>query len=213
MMSKKMTYAQALNEAKQLIVEQGDRIKTDGRTIKSLNQEISQRKAVAAELQREVEKLKLLEVELAKETSAKEQAQGVIGKLRVQIDGLETTIAERDGSIAERDALLAERDGTIAERDETINGQELVIRNHENRITELLAEVDRLRGQLPTDADISALNDIAELLGGREVDAPAAAPVRIAEEPAEKPAKVAEKPVRQVESGRRSPFNFTRQAA
>lgn len=131
-----MTYAQALTDAKALIVQQSNRIKADSERIKSQRQEIDRLRAVGAEMTREIERLHDVDRQLAETSAAKEQADAAVGRQRVQIDALESAARELQRVLGEQ----------------------------AERISDLTREVESLREQLPTDADHAALAAMSNLL-------------------------------------------------
>lgn len=146
-----MTYAQALSEAKNRILEQKQQLETSAATLKQQKQEIAQRKANAAELKKdlnsEVEKNKTLELEMTRVTGAKEAAESTVGRQRVQLDQLENASAQQQEMIESQTQQIAELTA---------------------RIESLEAELDATRAKLPTDEDIAALRDVSALLGGEQ---------------------------------------------
>lgn len=142
-----MTYAQALSESKTRILEQKQQIETKNAIIKQQKQEISQRKAHAAEmkkdLDKEVEKSKSLEMELTRVTGAKEAAESTVGRQRVQLDQLETRLAEQQEMIKSQTAQIADLTAEVES---------------------LQQELQATRAKLPTEEDVAALREVAELL-------------------------------------------------
>jgi predicted RNase H-like nuclease (RuvC/YqgF family) len=141
-----MTYAQALTDAKGLIVQQSNRIKADAERIKSQRQEIDRLRAVGAEMTREIERLHDVDRHLAETVAAKEQADAAVGRQRVQIDALESAARELQRVLGEQ----------------------------AERISDLTREVESLREQLPTDADHAALAAMSNLLQSARRAKPAA---------------------------------------
>jgi predicted RNase H-like nuclease (RuvC/YqgF family) len=120
-----MSFAQALNEAKQVIVQQSNRIKADADKIRQQQQTIvdqcsiitdheMKNKEQASDLARQAESIEALEAQVSKLTVAREQAEAVIdrqgqrlGNLQEQVTTLEKKVAEQSDSI---DHLTVERD-------------------------------------------------------------------------------------------------------
>src|SRR4051794_18999013 len=120
-----MSFAQALNEAKQVILQQSNRIKADAEKIKQQQQTIVDQcsiitdhemktKEQATEVAKLQDQAEQLEVKLAQTTVAREQAEAVCDRqgqrltsLQEQVDVLETKIAEQSDQISK---LTAERD-------------------------------------------------------------------------------------------------------
>ena len=72
--SQNMTYAQALNDAKALIVQQSTRIKSDGQKIRQQADEIAHLKALVEAMSYDLERLRTLEPQLAEAQDAREHA-------------------------------------------------------------------------------------------------------------------------------------------
>ena len=120
-----MSFAQALNEAKQVIVQQSNRIKADADKIRQQQQTIVDQCSIitdheiknkdqAAALIRQTESIESLEAQVSKLTVAREQAEAVIdrqgqrlGNLQEQVNSFEKQVAEQTESVNQ---LIAERD-------------------------------------------------------------------------------------------------------
>lgn len=125
-----MSFAQALTEAKQVIVQQSNRIKTDAEKIKQQQQTIVDQCSLitehdvkirnqAGEIARHAEQIEALEAKLAEATIAREQAEAIIDRQgqrltqqAEQLRDFETLVAEQGEAI---EKLTNERD---AYRDE-----------------------------------------------------------------------------------------------
>jgi predicted nucleic acid-binding Zn-ribbon protein len=168
-----MSFAQALNEAKQIIVQQSNRIKADADKIRQQEKTIVDQcslitghevklKQHAGETARQAELIETLESKLAQATVAREQAEAIIDRQGQRL----TTLQEQ-----------------IATLEQKIAGQT-------EAIEQLTAERDSYRLQVPSKEDEDALASMAALLttkkapGGKET---AARPntMRIAEARAE----------------------------
>lgn len=149
-----MSYAQALTEAKNRILEQSQKLQASAVTIKRQQQEISQRKAHAAELKKElaaeVERNKTLEVELTRVTGAKEAAEATVGRQRVQLDQMEASLTEHQQTIQQQTQRIEELTAEVES---------------------LRAELERTRAKLPTEEDIAALEEISRILGTQKEEA------------------------------------------
>jgi predicted RNase H-like nuclease (RuvC/YqgF family) len=145
------TYAQALNEAKQMIVQQQYRIKQDAEKIRAQQQTIVDQSAAmseqdrkireqATELQRIAGEMEALSLQLSEVSTARAQAEAVIDRQGERLTSMQAGIADLERHVAEQaeqvDALSRER--------------------------------DELRAQLPTRDDIEALTAMAELLSKRQ---------------------------------------------
>lgn len=120
-----MSFAQALNEAKQVIVQQSNRIKTDADKVRQQQQTIvdqcslitdheMKNKEQSTELSRQTESIESLEAQVSRLTVAREQAEAVIdrqgqrlGNLQEQVNSFEKQVTEQTGSI---EKLTTERD-------------------------------------------------------------------------------------------------------
>ena len=131
-----LTFAQALNDAKAMIVQQSSRIKADAEKIKAQNDEIAKLRTQVGEMYKDLERLRAIEARMPEVLSAKEQAESALGRQRVHIESLECA------------------------------GRELqrVLGEQAERIGHLSGEVESLREQLPSDADAAALAAMSSLL-------------------------------------------------
>jgi chromosome segregation ATPase len=157
MSSTNLTYAQALNDAKALIVQQSARIKSDAQKIRQQAEEIAQWRAMADEMGAELERLRPLQPRLAEAQAGREQAEAIVGRQRTEIEQIEAASRELQ-------KILCEQAG---------------------RINELSAELDRARGALPSEEDEAALEAMASLLSAARKPKKAEPPAAPA--PAENP--------------------------
>ncbi len=160
MAQQEMSYAQALNEARQVIIQQSSRIKGDLDKIRGQQQtivdqaaRISEQEArvneLASDVQRQAEELRTIEQRYSEAEAGRQQAEGVVNRQGERINHLETEVADFRRQVDE--ATL--------------------------QIAELTRERDDLRAQLPTNEDIDALNGMMTLLSqkrGTDVSASAA---------------------------------------
>ena len=168
MAQQEMSYAQALNEAKQVIIQQSSRIKSDLDKIKGQQQTIVDQAArvteqegritdLAADVQRQGEELRTIEQRYSEAEAGRQQAEGVVNRQGERITNLEAEVADFRRQMD--DANM--------------------------HISDLTRERDDLRAQLPTNEDIEALNGMMSLLSQKRgaEGAPAAAkrPMRIAD--------------------------------
>src|SRR5688572_21609527 len=144
------TYAQALNEAKQMIVQQQYRIKTDAEKIRAQQQTIVDQSATlneherkireqAGELQRIAQEMESLGLQLSEATIAREQAEAVIDRQGERLTSMQAGIADLERHVAEQ----------------------------AEQINALTHERDALQAQLPTRDDLEALTAMSELLSKR----------------------------------------------
>jgi chromosome segregation ATPase len=145
------TYAQALNEAKQMIVQQQYRIKQDAEKIRSQQQTIVDQSSAmseqdrkireqAGELERIAGELESLSLQLSELTIAREQAEAVIDRQGERLTSMQAGIADLERHVAEQ----------------------------AEQIDALTHERDELRAQLPTQDDVEALTAMADLLSKRQ---------------------------------------------
>jgi chromosome segregation ATPase len=149
-MAQDMTYAKALNEAKQVIIQQQYRIKSDAEKIKmqqqtildqsnSLSENERHLQAGAAERQRLTEELSATNSRLNETTTSLGQAEAVVNRQGEKITSLQATISELEQRLSDQ-------------------GRE---------ISQLKSERDELSSKLPTSEDIDALSSMSELLSRR----------------------------------------------
>src|SRR5688572_21817217 len=128
-----MSYAQALNEAKQVIIQQSSRIKGDLEKIKGQQQTIVDQAAritehearineLSSDVQRQAAELRTLEQSYSEAEAGRVQAEGVINRQGERINNLEAQVA--DFTMRLNDA--------------------------NSQITELTRDRDDLQSQLPT---------------------------------------------------------------
>ena len=131
-----MTYAQALTDARSLIVQQSTRIKADAAKIKQQADEIAQWKSLADDMAAELERLKGIEPKLAESQAAREQAEVTVGRQRMEIEALEAASRELQRILGDQAA----------------------------RINDLTSELEQTRDALPTNEDEAALEAMQSLL-------------------------------------------------
>src|SRR5947208_10594644 len=116
--AEQFTFAQALNEAKQFIVEQSHRIKSDAEKIRNQQQTIVNQCAAISDGERKVREqaatLAQLESEgeslkdrLADETSARQQAEAVCDRQGERITVLQQLVAELEKRVAEQSEAIS----------------------------------------------------------------------------------------------------------
>lgn len=167
-MSQSMSYAEALNEAKGMIVQQQYRIKADAEKLKAQQQQIVDQSATlldaerrgkeqAAEIDRLLGEIDATTRRLAEAVKAEEQAEAVVNRQGQQITTLQSAVAAAEKKAADAAEQLAA----------------------------VSAERDMLFAQIPTTADEEALSAMADLLNKRpsslKRSAPAGGPIRLAE--------------------------------
>jgi chromosome segregation ATPase len=142
-----MSFAQALNEAKQVIVQQSNRIKSDAEKIRQQQQTIVDQcslitghemklKEQEAKVAQQAELIDALEAKVAQVTVAREQAEAVIDRQGQRLGALQDHVATLEQRVAEQS----------------------------DQIDHLTEERDGYRNQVPSEADEEALAAMAALL-------------------------------------------------
>ena len=150
-MPQEMSFAQALNEARQIIVQQSTRIKADLDRAKAMKETIDgqtaaladhdrQLKAKTTELEASADSLKQVMTKFDEARLAKEQAEAVIDRQGQRLTQMQETISHLEKQTADQLA----------------------------KITQLTVELDGLRGQMPTQEDADALAALATLLSAKK---------------------------------------------
>ena len=145
--SQEMSYAQALNEAKQVIIQQSTRIKGDLEKIKGQQQTIVDQAAritetesriaeLSGDFARQADELRTVEQRYTEAEAGRKQAEGVINRQGERINNLEAHVEQLTTDLDSANTLIAE----------------------------LTRDRDELRAQLPTADDIEALNGMMALL-------------------------------------------------
>jgi chromosome segregation ATPase len=151
-----MSFAQALNEAKAVILQQSNRIKADAEKIKQQQQTIVDQCSIitdhemktreqSAEMAKLQEQQEQMEVKLAQTTVAREQAEAVVDRQGQRLTGLQEQVDTFEKKLAEQSEQIAK----------------------------LTDERDDYKSQLPSNADEAALAEMAALLSTKR--APVAA--------------------------------------
>jgi uncharacterized coiled-coil protein SlyX len=150
-MPQEMSFAQALTEARQIIVQQSNRIKADLDRIKALQDTIAVQTGTLAENDRQL-KQKTTEVE-----AAAEQLMTITTKLD------EMRIAKEQG-----EAVIDRQGQRLTQMQETIAGLEKQLAEHAQKNDQISHELDALRNQVPTHEDTEALAALASLLSAKK---------------------------------------------
>ena len=157
MAQQEMSFAQALTEAKQIIVQQSNRIKTDLEKIRSLQETVASQTSALAASERTInqqatalaehdEQIRSLTARLAEATQAREQAETIIDRQGQRLTQSQTAIQTLEKHVA----------------DQT------------QRMNELMQEIEATRQQLPTQEDEQALAALSTLLSTKKISVPAA---------------------------------------
>jgi len=150
-MPQEMSFAQALTEARQIIVQQSNRIKADLDRIKALQETTATQTATLAENDRQLrqktteletagEQVKTISAKLEEANKAKEQCEAVIDRQGQRLTQMQDSIANLEKQLAEQ-----------AQRAEQAH-----------------RELDAIRGQVPTQEDTDALAALTSLLSAKK---------------------------------------------
>jgi chromosome segregation ATPase len=154
-MAQDMSFAQALTEAKGLIVQQATRIKGDAEKISVLQQTVVDQCSTVSEqerrlkeqsdtLVRRTQEVAALEERLAETTIAREQAEAIIDRQGQRLTSLQAANVEIEQTVSELQARMAEA----------------------TRVR------DELLSQLPSREDAEALAEMSMLLTTKKVTVP-----------------------------------------
>jgi predicted nucleic acid-binding Zn-ribbon protein len=150
-MSQEMSFAQALNEARQIIVQQSNRIKSDLDRARAMQETINGHAAALSESDRllkqkttdldaSAEQLKQMTGKFEEARVAKEQAEAVIDRQGQRLTQMQESIAALEKQAAEQTAT----------------------------IKQLTAEIEATRTHLPTQEDADALAALSSLLAAKK---------------------------------------------
>jgi chromosome segregation ATPase len=156
-MSSEMSFAQALTEARQIIIQQSNRIKTDLEKIKALQESIS---SLNSTLSSSEQTIRRQEEELSERDEQ-------IARLCLQVKEI-TTAREQAEAVVDRQGQR------LTQAQETITRLEKQSAEHDEQIQQLSEEIESLRRHLPTQEDSDALASLSELLTTKKVSMPAA---------------------------------------
>jgi predicted nucleic acid-binding Zn-ribbon protein len=150
-MPQEMSFAQALTEARQIIVQQSNRIKADLDRIKSLQETITTQTTTLADHDRQL-KQKSSDLDLANE-----QVKLANNKLE------EMRIAKEQG-----EAVIDRQGQRLSQMQETIAGLEKQLAEQTHKAEQAHHELEAVRGQVPTQEDTEALAALASLLSAKK---------------------------------------------
>jgi chromosome segregation ATPase len=156
-MSSEMSFAQALTEARQIIVQQSNRIKTDLEKIKALQDTITSLSGTVSSSERKIH-------EQADELAKRDE----------QIAGLSGQVKEATVAREQAEAVVDRQGQRLTQAQETITKLEKQSAEHDEQIHQLSDEIESLRRHLPTQEDSDALASLSELLSNKKVSMPAA---------------------------------------
>jgi chromosome segregation ATPase len=145
-----MTYAQALTEAKQLIVQQANRIKADGEKLRVQQQVIAEQGAAMSEkdsrikdqstaMDAQAEEIRALAKKLEAAHTSREQAEELLNRHGARINELQDAVAELERRSEQQAAQIAD----------------------------LLRQREEMQSRLPTQEDMDALAAMTALLAKR----------------------------------------------
>jgi chromosome segregation ATPase len=171
-MPQEMSFAQALNEAKSVIVQLSNRVKSDADKIRTQQQTI------------------------VSQSSTITQHEARIREQEDQIEQRAREIEALHGRIAEIEAVRAAAEQMINRQGERIGALEAdnadlaqALAEHQSQVATITRERDALLAQVPSDDDAAALASMAQLLAKaapvieKAKKSAAATPMRIAPEP------------------------------
>jgi predicted nucleic acid-binding Zn-ribbon protein len=158
-MPQEMSFAQALTEARQIIVQQSNRIKADLDRVKALQETITTQTSTLAESERQIRQ-KTTEIE-----TANEQVKTATTKFE------EMRVAREQG-----EAVIDRQGQRLTQMQETISGLEKQLAEQTQKAEHAQHELDGLRGQVPTHEDTEALAALASLLSAKKGAAAPKAP-------------------------------------
>jgi chromosome segregation ATPase len=156
-MSTEMSFAQALTEARQIIVQQSNRIKTDMEKIKALQDTITSLSGTVSSSERTIR-------EQADELSKRDE----------QVSALSSQVKDVTVAREQAEAVVDRQGQRLTQAQETITKLERQSAEHEEQIQKLSGEIESLRRHLPTQEDSDALASLSELLSNKKVSMPAA---------------------------------------
>jgi hypothetical protein len=179
-MAQVLSFGQALNEAKQIIVQQSTRIRADADKIRIQQQTIVDQCATVAELERKnreqneatqtkTQELAALQSRLLDESTARAQADAVVDRQGQRITSLQNTVMQLETQLGQQSDELAqvrrERDEQVSQltrqRDEQVTQAN---NDRDEQAARLSRECEALRQQLPSSEDEQALAAMTLLL-------------------------------------------------
>lgn len=149
-----MSFAQALTEAKQVILQQSNRIKADAEKIKQQQQTIVDQCSIITD----------------HEMKNKEQSTE-ISKLQEQLEQIEATLAQTTVAREQAEAVVDRQGQRLTGLQEQVDALEKKLAEQGDQLTKMTAERDEYRSQLPSNADEAALAEMAALLSTKRTGA------------------------------------------
>ena len=149
--TQELSFAQALNEARQIIVQQSNRIRGDLDRIKAMQETIAGHVATMADQDRTIH---------AKATT--------IDDLTGQARELTAKLDETHTAKEQAEAVCDRQGQRLTQQQEAIASLERQTADQADRIDQMRAELDATRGQLPTSEDNEALVALSTLLAAKK---------------------------------------------
>jgi chromosome segregation ATPase len=146
-MANDMSFAQALNEAKGVILQLSNRVKTDAEKIRSQQQTIVSQSSTITQ----------------QESQLREQSEQITRHAE-QVNAFAGRIKDAEAARGHAEAILNRQGERITSLEAANAKLETSIREHQSEISQLTEERDGLRSQLPSDEDAAALASMAQLL-------------------------------------------------
>jgi len=156
-MPQEMSFAQALTEARQIIVQQSNRIKSDLDKIKALQESINAQTAAHADNDR------LLRQKTTELDMTNDQLRSAAAKLE------ELRVAKEHS-----EAALEKQQHRMSDLQQSASSLEKQLAEQTARADKATRELDSMRGQVPTQEDTEALAALMTLLSAKKGGAPAA---------------------------------------
>jgi chromosome segregation ATPase len=157
-MAQEMSFAQALTEARQIIVQQSNRIKGDLDRMKGLQETIAAQTAAMADLDRN------LKQKVSESDMTNDQLKSAVAKLD------EMRLAKEQG-----EAVIDRQGQRLSQLQETVTNLEKQLAEQSARADKAVGDLDGLKGQVPTQEDTDALAALATLLVAKKGAGPAQA--------------------------------------
>ena len=162
-MAQEMSFAQALTEARQIIVQQSNRIKGDLERIKAMQETIAGQTGTIAEHERTIQ-----------EKTAE------IGGLNGQVQDLSGQLDATRTAKDQAEAVCDRQGQRLTQLQETIASMERQLAEHAERIEQLHGDLETTRTSLPTNEDHEALAALSTLLAAKKGGTPATTAVALA---------------------------------
>ncbi len=156
-MAQEMSFAQALTEARQIIVQQSNRIKGDLDRIKAMQETIAAQTGTIAGHDRM----------LHERASQLEEATGQVRELTAKLEETRTAKEQAEGVCDRQGQRLTQLQESVATLDRQAGEQA-------ERLAELKADLDATRSQVPTAEDTEALMALSTLLAAKKGGSPVA---------------------------------------